>query len=155
MEELEARLKELIIERYGNLKKFSETINMPWTTLDSILKRGVANSNISNVLKITKELGINAEKLVEGTITQKTEPSITMAAHFDGDEYTADELEDIRNYAEFIKHKRNEAQQSKITQISDHSYLDPVAAHSRTDIDVTDEMHNHDGALMDNDDEWK
>lgn len=46
-------------------------------------------------------------------------------------------------------------QQSKVTHISDHSYLDPVAAHSRTDIDVTDEMHNHDGALMDNDDEWK
>ena len=24
---------------------------MPWTTLDSILKRGIANSNITNVLK--------------------------------------------------------------------------------------------------------
>ena len=54
MQELEANIKSLIIERYGSLKKFSETINMPWTTLDSILKRGMANSNITNVLKITR-----------------------------------------------------------------------------------------------------
>ena len=33
---------------------------MPWTTLDSILKRGIANSNITNVLKNTDA----AEKLV-------------------------------------------------------------------------------------------
>lgn len=62
MQELEANIKSLIIGRYGSLKKFSETINMPWTTLDSILKRGMANSNITNVLKITRELGLDAEK---------------------------------------------------------------------------------------------
>ena len=158
MEELEARLKELIIEKYGSLKKFSEAINMPWTTLDSILKRGVANSNISNVLKITKELGINAEKLVEGTITKNAAPPIAMAAHFDGNEYTEDELEDIRNYAEFIRHKRNEAQQSKLTQLPDRSYLEPVAAHNRTDISDdsrTDELKNLEASIMDNEDEWK
>ena len=37
----------------------------------------------------------------------------------------------------------------------DRSYLEPVAAHDRTDIQVTDEMHKHDDALMENDDEWK
>ena len=41
---------------------------MPWTTLDSILKRGIANSNITNVLKITRELGLNSEELVDGKI---------------------------------------------------------------------------------------
>ena len=66
MQELESKIKELIISRYGSLKKFSEKINMPWTTLDSILKRGIANSNITNVLKITRELGLDAEKLVDG-----------------------------------------------------------------------------------------
>ena len=59
MNELETNLKEMIISNYGSLKKFSDSINMPWTTLDSILKRGVANSNISNVLKITKALDMN------------------------------------------------------------------------------------------------
>lgn len=107
MNELESNLKELIIKRYGSLKKFCEIIDMPWTTLDSILKRGVSNSNISNVLKITKELDINTEKLVDGEIFNNYARPITAAAHFDGDEYTEDELDDIRAYAEFVKNRRN------------------------------------------------
>ena len=30
----------------------------------------------------------------------------TLAAHFDGDEYTEDELDEIRQFAEFVKGKR-------------------------------------------------
>ena len=41
MNELESNVKALIIDRYGSIKKFSEKIDMPWTTLDSILKRGI------------------------------------------------------------------------------------------------------------------
>lgn len=37
----------------------------------------------------------------------------------------------------------------------DKTYLEPVAAHERTDIEVTDEMKHHDDDLMDNDDLWK
>ncbi len=69
MAETETKLKEIIIERYGSLKKFCEIIGMPWTTLDSILKRGIINSNISNVMKITKELGFDTESLVQGIFT--------------------------------------------------------------------------------------
>lgn len=108
MEETEIRLKEMIIEKYGSLKKFCEKIDMPWTTLDSILKRGVANSNITNVMKITKELELDTESLATGKIQEafpKEEPT-TIAAHFDGTEYTEDELEEIKNFAEFVKNRR-------------------------------------------------
>ena len=30
----------------------------------------------------------------------------TLAAHFDGDEYTESELDEIRQFAEFVKNKR-------------------------------------------------
>lgn len=106
MNDLEANLKALIIQKYGSLKKFTETIDMPWTTLDSILKRGVANSNITNVLKITRELGLDAEKLVDGEIYKASVEPLTLAAHFDGDEYTEEELDEIRQFAEFVKNKR-------------------------------------------------
>lgn len=106
MNELESNLKEMIIDKYGSMKKFSEVINMPWTTLDSILKRGVANSNISNVLKITRELEIDSEKLIDGkiipTINNGNEPT-TLAAHFDGTEYTEEQLDRIKAFAAFIK----------------------------------------------------
>lgn len=68
MDTIEIRIKEIIIKRYGSMKKFCEKIEMPWTTLDSILKRGIANSNITNVMKITKELNIDTESLASGFI---------------------------------------------------------------------------------------
>ena len=68
MDTTENRIKEIIINRYGSLKKFCEIINMPWTTLDSILKRGFANSNITNVMKISHELKVDTESLASGTI---------------------------------------------------------------------------------------
>ncbi len=106
MNELESNLKALIIQKYGSLKKFTEIIDMPWTTLDSILKRGIANSNITNVLKITRELNLDAEKLVDGEICKNIPTPTTLAAHFDGDEYTEDELDEIKQFAEFVKGKR-------------------------------------------------
>lgn len=38
MELIAQNLKELIISQYGTISKFAETIDMPWTTLDSVLK---------------------------------------------------------------------------------------------------------------------
>ena len=109
MEQTEIHLKEIIISRYGSLKKFCDIINMPWTTLDSILKRGIANSNITNVMKITSELGIDTESLASGIIMNsfnKTENPTTIAAHLDTDDLTEAEYEDVANYIAFIKSKR-------------------------------------------------
>ncbi len=114
MELAEARIKEMIIEKYGTIKKFCDIIDMPWTTLDSILKRGISNSNITNVMKITKELKIDTESLVSGIITDalekpdldKSERPQTIAAHFSGDEYTEEELNRIKEFAAFVKASR-------------------------------------------------
>lgn len=104
MEATEMKIREMIIDRYGSLKKFCETIQMPWTTLDSILKRGFANSNITNVMKITKELGIDTESLALGKIvisTLKTS-SDTIAAHKDGENFTPEELAKIEEYKKLL-----------------------------------------------------
>ena len=105
MEMTELKIKEMIINRYGSLKKFSEVIDMPWTTLDSILKRGIANSNISNVMKITKELGVDTESLASGIIIDAYPkvPSIhTIAAHKDSENFTQDELDKIEEYKKLL-----------------------------------------------------
>lgn len=111
MADTEIKIRKMIIDRYGSLKKFCEIIDMPWTTLDSILKRGIANSNIINVMKITKELGVDTESLANGIIVDamsnnNAENHHTIAAHFDGDEYTEEELDEILQFAEFVKNKR-------------------------------------------------
>ncbi len=42
--------------------------------------------------------------------TKGKEPITTIAAHFDGDEYTEEELEEIRKFAEFVKSKRKDTE---------------------------------------------
>lgn len=66
MKSIEHELKELILKRYGSLSEFCKKIDLPWTTLDSILKRGVDKANIRNILKITSELKIDVERLANG-----------------------------------------------------------------------------------------
>ena len=152
---IEDELRKLIIKRYGSLKSFSDITKIPYTTLASIFQRGISNAKVTNITKITDELDIDTNQLVSGKIVPiyHSEPSNdkqkeilglgdtfdTIAAHFDGDEYTEDELEEIRQFAEFVKSKRKDT--------ADH--LQVNAAHERTDIEVTDEMRKHDEELMD------
>lgn len=63
---LEDKLKNLIIDKYGSVRQFSFKINIPYTTVDSILKRGIDNSNVGNVIKICKALDISIDSLLDG-----------------------------------------------------------------------------------------
>ena len=166
MAETETKIREMIIERYGSLKKFCEIIDMPWTTLDSILKRGIANSNITNVMKITKELGIDTESLASGIIVEssaKHSSPTTIAAHFDGDEYTEEELDKIKEFAAFVKSNRKNkdkrmAQKTAPVPAADAPPTFPKhtavnAAHALDE--ATQEERQHDDDIMDNDEEWK
>ena len=105
MNNVEMELKDLILKRYGSLSEFCKKIGIPWTTLDSILKRGVEKANIKNILKITTELGIDVESLAAGEIVFS---SSTAAAHFDGDDFTEDEWEEIEKFKMFVKSKRSQ-----------------------------------------------
>ena len=62
---LENKIKDLIIEKYGSIRQFSLKIGLPYTTIDSILKRGIDNSNVSNVIKMCKALNISIDKSLE------------------------------------------------------------------------------------------
>ena len=42
---------------------------------------------------------------VLGTFGYTSQEPTTIAAHFDGDEYTEEELDEIRQFAEFVKNK--------------------------------------------------
>ena len=65
---VEEKLKDLILSRYKSIREFTIVIDMPYTTINSIFKRGVSNSSVSNVIKICKALGISADELAEGKI---------------------------------------------------------------------------------------
>lgn len=58
-------LKSLIKEQYGNMKDFAKTIDMPYTTLATILSRGIDGASFSNMMKICQTLNIQPNKLCD------------------------------------------------------------------------------------------
>ncbi len=62
---LEEQIKKLIIEKFGSVRQFALKIDVPYTTIDTILRRGIDNSNVNNVIKMCKALNISIDKLVD------------------------------------------------------------------------------------------
>lgn len=65
---IEEKLKGLILTRYRSLREFTQAIDMPYQTMDSILKRGVDKASISNIIKICQALDISADELANGNL---------------------------------------------------------------------------------------
>jgi predicted transcriptional regulator len=64
----EDKLKDFILTKYRSLREFTQEINMPYSTMTTILKRGIDNSNVQNIIKICQALEIKADDLAEGNI---------------------------------------------------------------------------------------
>lgn len=68
---IEEKVKEIIIERYDSVKRFSDKIGIPYTTVDTILKRGLLKSNVLNVIKICNELNVDIDELANNKVVFK------------------------------------------------------------------------------------
>lgn len=71
----EEKLKEYILSRYKSIREFTLMAEIPYTTVKSILDRGVGNSSVNNVIKICKALHISADGLANGQIVPRYENS--------------------------------------------------------------------------------
>ena len=115
-------LKKLINETGLSMRAFSEKTNIPNTTLHSMLDRGIGNASVDNVIKVCKSLGITVEQLEEmaendGHVSihkleiinefKKLNQLETIAAHFEGDEFTEDDKVDIENFIKYVLSKKN------------------------------------------------
>lgn len=67
----EIKLKKLIENKFDNLKHFSETIDLPYTTVRSIIQRGILNAKVENVIKICDGLGIKSEDLLRDELDDR------------------------------------------------------------------------------------
>ena len=91
----EARLKSGISQ-----KDLAESIGVAKSTY-SLYESGKREPNVDTIKKIASSLNVSAD-----TLLGIDDEPITLAAHFEGDEYTESEMEEIRNFAEFVKNKR-------------------------------------------------
>ena len=98
-------LRKLMEERNMKVSDIVKLSGLPYSTVKAILERGAEKAGYVNVCKICKALGISADELEQMVIDESYQP-VTMAAHFDGNEFTEDELDEIRQFAAFVKNKR-------------------------------------------------
>ena len=65
---IEEKLKKHILTKHKSIREFVKYADLPYSTVDGILKRGISNSSVGNVLKICYALQISADELANGKI---------------------------------------------------------------------------------------
>lgn len=91
---IEEQLKNEILSRYKSVRAFTTAINVPYSTLDSVFKRGISNAGVSTIIKVFNALDLDVESIKSSTLTQKrqvtkkspsySDEAIKLAADYDG-----------------------------------------------------------------------
>lgn len=93
------KLNELLKDRNMTVTELSRKINVAPTTIYSIIQRNNKKVDIDVLLDIADVLGVTAEYFRDSPKSEAT----TRAAHFDGTEFTEEQLDRIEAFAKFIK----------------------------------------------------
>lgn len=97
------KLSKLLELNNMNPNELARKVGVAPTTIYSMIKRDSKKADIEVLLKIADILGVTVEYFVD----EEVKPT-TLAAHFDGDEYTEEELNEIRQFAEFVKNRNKQ-----------------------------------------------
>lgn len=133
-----SRLKNLRMQNYMTQTELAKRLNVSQNAIFN-WESGRREPNYESIERISKIFDVSPSYLIGWD--EPSEPT-TLAAHFDGNEYTEDELEEIRQFAEFVKSKRGK------------NSPDVLAAHTRSDIEQTPEGTQHDLDIMNDDSMW-
>lgn len=98
-------LRDLMEKKSYKVADIVRISGLPYSTVKYMLENGIEKATYTNVQKVCNALGITADELEKLVISNDNSPQ-TLAAHFDGTEYTEEELEEIRQFAAFVKNKR-------------------------------------------------
>lgn len=103
---IEDTLRNMMIAKAGSVKSFAKISDLPYSTVLSILDRGVMNAKVQNVFTICSQLGINPESLGEfenGVISNTVEKMIQLDFYRQERvyRYTSDQLDEQNNVIQF------------------------------------------------------
>ena len=153
------RLKEIREKTGMNKKEFADYIGLKYTTYNNYETGAREPASDFLILISTKFdvsidyiLGLQTEKEILHSYKLKSTEYTHIEKYRSLDPHGKDMVDTVldKEYARCESVKKAE-----VIQLADRSYLDPDAAHDRTDIDVTPDMVKKDDDIMDNDDEWK
>lgn len=98
------KLDSLMKERNINKAELARESGVPYTTIDGFYKKGSDNAKLSTLKKLCSYFNCSLDYLADDNVIE--EPT-TVAAHFDGKEYTPEQIERIKAFAKFLKTQEN------------------------------------------------
>lgn len=106
MAQFDRILKLLRNEKNMSQQELADALGISKSSIN-MYERGERQPNFEVLETIADYFNVDIDYLLGRTTkTTRTVSSQTIAAHFDGDEYTEAELDEIRKFAEFVKAKR-------------------------------------------------
>lgn len=91
---IEEQLKREILARYKSIRAFTSAIDIPYSTLDSVFKRGISNAGVSTMIKVFSALDLDLESITDNTLHSKqviikksspySDEAMKLAADYDG-----------------------------------------------------------------------
>ncbi|MCD7753941.1 MAG: hypothetical protein LUH41_05300 [Clostridiales bacterium] len=70
---VEEQLKGEILSKYKSVRAFTSMIGIPYSTLDSVFKRGISGAGMGTMLKVFNALDLDIESISGGTLRHKSE----------------------------------------------------------------------------------
>lgn len=68
---IEEQLKQEILLKYKSIRAFTTSINIPYSTLDSVFKRGIANAGVASMIRVFNALDLDIESVQSGNLQHK------------------------------------------------------------------------------------
>ena len=93
----EDKLRGYILSKYQSLREFTQVAEISYSTVNTILRRGIDNSNVSNIIKICKILGISVDALANGEIVPINKISNNSATKISNNSEIVDIINDVKN----------------------------------------------------------
>lgn len=98
------RLEAIMKAKDINANELAKKIGVTSSTIYSMIKRDSNRVDIDLIIKIAHALGITADELLS---EERYEKPDTLAAHFDGEDLSPEEKEEVIKFVEFVKSKRS------------------------------------------------
>lgn len=66
---VEEQLKKHILSHYRSIRAFTQSVDIPYSTVDTMFKRGIGGTGINTVMKIFHALNLDIESIETGCLT--------------------------------------------------------------------------------------
>lgn len=114
---IEEQLKQEILSQYKSIRAFTNEVGIPYTTLDSVFKRGIQNAGVSTMIKVFSALNLDIESIPSGELRSNAPNEKTPGGA--GDRAEGELRDDLRSILIRNFDQLNQEGQERLVETSD------------------------------------